>query len=1276
MSLDGDIPGWMRPWIGWAVGMDWPQADESRLFDLADALVNAAYRIGEGGGVPIPDRDTWDGEALRTFAEHVSRTVGGRRAELITKLVTMAIALNDLGVQVQYTKWMIKLMIALLIVQLVVLLRALANPATAAAGVAVAGWRTLLTRQAVRALAKRLMFNIGLFGGLMFAMDLSVQSRQDRRDRIDWNQALASLAAGALNGVFLTGVTWLAPPRTLLGFMGASGAAGGLTDATMQAFDDQPFDLTRLLKGVSSGAVGAADAHWAMWNPHFGGRGGDGTPPGPANGHGDGSPPRPEGGNGGGLPPRTEGVDGDGLPPRPEGVDGSRTTLAEHISAAHAAPEAARPQADTARTPGDRPAAHPATADARGAADQAIPAMAARATEGDGSRPTAHPARQEPPVPRADLIESKLNWGHPRSAGPPRTPHEFSEVAAKGIVGAWEPAGHDSARVTLADGSHAMVTDLPTQRDRDAKVLVARLGHELGLKMPAIHPVGDKRLLVDWVYGDPGQMTWSGESWNLSRTAPSRDSVLVGLLGALLRDEPAFAGALSGEARLMPEPGMAKLMSRFFLRDMGAGREVWAPNPLALADVIRVEHALTSMRADFRAAGLAETHRRMTAALREIKENAVSTDSLLKADPAELLPEISTQALNARAERIAELTADLVDTAPPGAGRPTVDPVRRLADNVGHIVAERASDLGRVVTFGDGSQALALTGRAADTALEAMLTRRVLGLHGPAVHRAADGTVYQAHGSDHLRTAVATGIRESDLLPTKEEVVTFNDGSRAVRHEFRTVGDADEFEARAHALHDLRDGYPSTYRAAPTVVYEGRVSPWRAIDDEPLLPPAVRQELDRRALHAWLTRPGLPSAMLGENPRVERLWLADALLTEADSSALRARYEAARADFDRYGLTARLEKHLELIQRSSPDAALDLGPLRDPAPLVADFREAPWRPPRGDARPLRHLLEGTNLHQVNELAVGRAADPALVPAAEAFLDRADAELAVRPSSSGHVSARVPADWLPRDVRPGSEIVFHGLLEGVDDPAHLTDRPDSVRLTIRAGRYADVGDLSGKPGHVLFGLGTRLKVLAVQEAFGERHLFAVQVPDGRTADSIALPVHRTKPPLTPELRHHLTHHVERTAAGVWLRDLDHEHDRRLVTSARNIQRVDGAVYVDGHGSERGNSVGGRTLEAKVTAALLLHSAGLTPHDVILLANCHIGTGRYPLEVARHTGHVVIAADSAIIVTDEGHMRAVSDEFGHLGGRGRIRVYLPDDPVSGQVLDTVRTWFQVP
>ncbi|MEU0565233.1 hypothetical protein ABZ297_07575 [Nonomuraea sp. NPDC005983] len=287
MWLDGGIPGWTRPWVGWVLGTDWPQADESKLFTLADALAAAAYRVAERAGVSRPDRHTWDGEALRAMVRNTSHKVGSRQAELLTRLVTMATALNDLGVQVQFTKRMVKLSVALLIIQLTTLLPVISNPATTGPGLKAATWRARFTRAVVLKLVKRLMINIALFGGLMGSMDLYVQTTQTRRDQIDWKQVLTSMGTGALNGVYLTGATWMMPPRTLLQFMLTSSVASGLTDATLQAFDDQPFDLERLLKGFSSGAVGAADAHWASWNPHLGRSGGDGPPPPRTRGGGD-----------------------------------------------------------------------------------------------------------------------------------------------------------------------------------------------------------------------------------------------------------------------------------------------------------------------------------------------------------------------------------------------------------------------------------------------------------------------------------------------------------------------------------------------------------------------------------------------------------------------------------------------------------------------------------------------------------------------------------------------------------------------------------------------------------------------------------------------------------------------------------------------------------------------------------------------------------------------------------------------------------------------------
>lgn len=905
---------------------------------------------------------------------------------------------------------------------------------------------------------------------------------------------------------------------------------------------------------------------------------------------------------------------------------------------------------------------------------------------------TGGPARGADPLPHgtrgrgSSTIESRLNWGEPGAPGDggatraPRPQHEFAQEAAKGITGAMEPAGLDSARATLKDGSHTLVMDFATPEERNAKHLVSQLGQALGLKMPATHPVGRHRLLTEWIYGDPADMRWSGESWNLPGNVATRDGILAGLLATLIGDEPALRTALEGEPHLMPEPGVPHLMSRFFHRDTGSGQPTWAPNPLAPVDIATFRVGLRSLRPAFADAGLLDVHQRMTARLDHIAPNAISNASIFEADPAETMPSITTKNLNAWAEKIAEAAAGLRDTATPDTGRPPVDPARRLADDLGHIVGERTTDLGRVVVFADGSEALALTGRAASDALEAALTRHALGLDGPAVARAADGTVYQAHGSDRLRAAVATGIRDSVLMPLTEhgaEVVTLNDGTLAIRHEFPDIDKANVYESGTDVLRAARDGVQGTYRAAPNVVYEHRLSPWSWADDRRAVPAELHPELARRALHTWLTRPhDIDALMVRENPLLAGFRPGQGILSAADSAALRARYEALRPAFEQFGLIDRYQVHLDQITRTAARDPLELGPLHDPATLVPDYREAPWRPPADHVPALPHLLEGGNLRQVNELAVGRTDDPALVPEARAVVDRANAELDGRPTSDGHVSARVPRNWLATRIEPGQRLVFNGLLEGVDDPTLLTDLPDSVRLTIRASEYVDVSDLSGKPAHVLFKAGAELKVLAVQEAFGETHVFAIQLPEGHPAENVAVAKPRQKPALTGDLLRHFTEHVERTSAGVWLRDLNDPHDRKIAASARNVQPIDGAFYVDGHGSEHGNEVGSELLTSTDVAALLLNSPDLQSRDILLLANCEIGSGLHPQEVAVFTGHVVLAADSAIHVTDDGQMRAFSSQFGHLGGRGQFRIYLPDDPVPGTVYAKLQSWLHQP
>ncbi|TDD07331.1 hypothetical protein [Nonomuraea diastatica] len=274
--MDGvPIPEQVRPWIGWVVGMDWPEADEVVLFRLADDLALAFHRINggvrgdgsaAGGAAGGAERGDWDGAALRRFVDRVGREAQSRKEELLKRLAGLALACNDLGVQVQYVKRMIKASVLLLIVQLSWLLWAMVSPASGVAWAA-AGARAQAARMTVRQLRNRLLFNVALFGTLMGGIDLYVQASQSRREEIDWDQVGWSAVSGALTGVSLTLSTGLLPPRSVLGLMGHSAVAGGGATLATMLLSGQPIDWEMVAKGTTAGALGGADAHWASWNP-------------------------------------------------------------------------------------------------------------------------------------------------------------------------------------------------------------------------------------------------------------------------------------------------------------------------------------------------------------------------------------------------------------------------------------------------------------------------------------------------------------------------------------------------------------------------------------------------------------------------------------------------------------------------------------------------------------------------------------------------------------------------------------------------------------------------------------------------------------------------------------------------------------------------------------------------------------------------------------------------------------------------------------------------
>ncbi|NUW30231.1 hypothetical protein HTZ77_02130 [Nonomuraea sp. SMC257] len=322
MWIDGiPVPAWIRPWVGWVLGTDWPKGDENALFRLADALLAAAKGVargadGDGAGLLRGIGDSWDGAALRAFVARVRREVGGRRASLVSRLVGLAIACNDLGVQIQFTKRLMRLTVLLLVVQLVALSLALMTPAGRLA-LRLMKLRAQAARWTVKQFARRLLLNIALFGGLMGGLDLLVQATQSRRDGVDWKQVGTSAGMGALNGGLMTGLAWAMPVRSLWTLMAHSALAGGGATLVSELLDGRDgVDWKLVLKGMTSGAVGGADAHWGTWSPgggvkHLGGAAKA------IDADLDASPSLPSG-----PEPAHRGVKGDPLPPGDHPADG------------------------------------------------------------------------------------------------------------------------------------------------------------------------------------------------------------------------------------------------------------------------------------------------------------------------------------------------------------------------------------------------------------------------------------------------------------------------------------------------------------------------------------------------------------------------------------------------------------------------------------------------------------------------------------------------------------------------------------------------------------------------------------------------------------------------------------------------------------------------------------------------------------------------------------------------------------------------------------------
>ncbi|MEV0197610.1 hypothetical protein [Nonomuraea sp. NPDC050691] len=387
MWIDGiPVPAWIRPWVGWVLGTDWPQGDENALFRLADALLAAAKGVvrgvdGDGASLLRGIGDSWDGAALRAFVAHVDREVGGRQAALVSRLVGLAVSCNDLGVQIQFTKRLMRLTVLLLVAQLLALSLVLLTAAGRLA-LRLMKLRAQAARWTIKEFRRRLLINIALFGGLMGGMDVLVQATQSRRDGVDWKQAGMSAGMGALTGGLMTGLAWAMPLRSLWTLMGHSAVASGGATLASELVDGRPgVDWQLVLKGMTSGAVGGADGHWGTWSP--------------------GAMPHVKGAAAADVhTPLTKGPEPD---PAHHGAAKDTYTLGDHPADGEAGGARRRPDVDALPRPADRDpvlAAAPRLEEpARARAGAEEVAQAAPVAAGERSR---HTALAEVPAARPD----------------------------------------------------------------------------------------------------------------------------------------------------------------------------------------------------------------------------------------------------------------------------------------------------------------------------------------------------------------------------------------------------------------------------------------------------------------------------------------------------------------------------------------------------------------------------------------------------------------------------------------------------------------------------------------------------------------------------------------------------------------------------------------------------------------------------------------------------------------------------------------------------------
>ncbi|MEU7453729.1 hypothetical protein [Streptosporangium roseum] len=200
--------------MGWIVGMDWPEGDEERCFQLSDAYREVAEAIAvlmeDGDDACLNVCKCMDGVASDAFQEYW-KTFTTVDPLLLCRLKEgcerAGKQLNAMGLEIEYAKYMILLSLILLGVQITYFV-ALAAPSFGQS-LSLIPMACRLTQMTVRQIAMRLLRNIALFTGVMAGMDGLIQTIQiasGRREDWDWLKTGMSVAGGALAGLMFTGL--------------------------------------------------------------------------------------------------------------------------------------------------------------------------------------------------------------------------------------------------------------------------------------------------------------------------------------------------------------------------------------------------------------------------------------------------------------------------------------------------------------------------------------------------------------------------------------------------------------------------------------------------------------------------------------------------------------------------------------------------------------------------------------------------------------------------------------------------------------------------------------------------------------------------------------------------------------------------------------------------------------------------------------------------------------------------------------------------------------